>query len=126
MSERSLWKQIQALTVQFLKFITQRVEQCLYKLKKLKKPLTTKAVDNKEEYEVKDIVKESTDRKKNEKIYLVKWKGYSDSKNSWVSEKDLTNTFIILVEWKRKVKASEVAQIDKKKQVVQKSGKTKK
>ena len=63
-----------------------------------------KAVANREEYEVEDIVREGTDRKKNEKIYLVKWKGYSDSKNLWVSEKDLTNAPDILAEWKKKKK----------------------
>ncbi len=46
----------------------------------------------KQEYEVERILdsRSTTDRKKRKiKYYLVKWKGYDDTHNSWVHERDL-------------------------------------
>lgn len=44
-------------------------------------------IDGEEEYEVEEII---TDRKKRrKKQFLVKWKGYPSSENSWVNEQDL-------------------------------------
>ena len=46
-------------------------------------------VDDHEEYEIERILDSNQERKK--KFYLVKWTGYSDKFNSWVSEEDLGN-----------------------------------
>ena len=34
-------------------------------------------IDNREEWEIEEILKESIDRKTNELSYFIKWKGYS-------------------------------------------------
>src|SRR5713101_1146094 len=44
-------------------------------------------IDGNKEYEVEDIITDCTKRQK--KQFLVKWKGYLASKNSWVDLKDL-------------------------------------
>jgi Chromo (CHRromatin Organisation MOdifier) domain len=44
-------------------------------------------IDGEEEFEVEEIIAHRTKYRK--KQYLVKWKGYSASEDSWVYEKDL-------------------------------------
>jgi transposase InsO family protein len=44
-------------------------------------------IEGEEEYEVEEIVNDRTIRRKRE--YLIKWKGYPSSENSWVKAKDL-------------------------------------
>jgi hypothetical protein len=47
-------------------------------------------IDGEEEYEVEDIIKHRTKgRRHTRRQYLVKWKGYPSSENSWVDESDL-------------------------------------
>jgi hypothetical protein len=44
-------------------------------------------IDGEEEYEVEEIINHCKYRRK--KQFLVKWKGYPSSENSWVDEQDL-------------------------------------
>jgi hypothetical protein len=44
-------------------------------------------INGEEEYEVEEIINDRTYRRKRQ--YLIKWKGYPASENSWVDEKDL-------------------------------------
>jgi hypothetical protein len=44
-------------------------------------------IEGEEEYEVEDIISDRMIRRKRQ--YLVKWKGYPSSENSWVAAKDL-------------------------------------
>jgi len=47
-------------------------------------------IDGEEEYEVEEILDDRIKpRTRNQKQYYVKWKGYAQSENSWVDEKDL-------------------------------------
>jgi hypothetical protein len=46
-------------------------------------------VEGEEEYEVEEIIADRQTGRKRKKQYLVKWKGYPMSENSWVDEKDL-------------------------------------
>jgi len=47
-------------------------------------------IDGEEEYEVEEILDDHIKpRTRNQKQYYVKWKGYAQSENSWVDEKDL-------------------------------------
>ena len=46
-------------------------------------------IDGEEEYEVEDIIDDRYNRRKRKRQYLVKWKGYPASENSWVDEQDL-------------------------------------
>ena len=51
--------------------------------------LPPELIDGEEEYEVEEIINE---RRKgcNKKLeYLIKWKGYPSSENSWINESDL-------------------------------------
>ena len=45
-------------------------------------------INNEKDYEIDQIIK--TRIKNNKKEYFVSWKGYSDSFNSWVKEKNFT------------------------------------
>jgi hypothetical protein len=42
-------------------------------------------------YEIEEILQEHPTRNKKSTQYLVKWKGYPDSKNSWLPAKELTH-----------------------------------
>jgi len=44
-------------------------------------------IDGEEEYEVQEIIKDRLFRRKRQ--YLVRWKGYAPTEDSWVDEKDL-------------------------------------
>jgi hypothetical protein len=46
-------------------------------------------IDGEEEYEVEEIIRERYNRKTCKKQFLVKWKEYPVSENSWVDESDL-------------------------------------
>ena len=46
-------------------------------------------VDGEEEYEVEEIIDYRYNRRRHKRQYLIKWKGYPASKNSWVDEQDL-------------------------------------
>jgi chromodomain-containing protein len=47
-------------------------------------------IDGEEEYEIKEILDNCVKpRTHNLKQYFAKWKGYAQSENSWVNEKDL-------------------------------------
>ena len=46
-------------------------------------------VDNKEEYKVEKILDTQQFSKGHKRQYLIKWKGYPDSDNEWVDQKDI-------------------------------------
>ena len=46
-------------------------------------------IDGEEEYEVEDIISDRKFGRSKKKQYLIKWKGYPHSENSWVNAKDL-------------------------------------
>jgi chromatin segregation and condensation protein Rec8/ScpA/Scc1 (kleisin family) len=47
-------------------------------------------IDGEEEYEVEEILNDRIKpRMQNQMQYYMKWKGYSQSENSWVNAKDL-------------------------------------
>ena len=46
-------------------------------------------IDGEEEYEIKEIIDQHTDKQRQKKQYLVSWVGYPASENSWVDESDL-------------------------------------
>ena len=48
-----------------------------------------KLIDGEEEYEIKEIIDQHTDKQRRKKQYLVSWVGYPASENSWVDELDL-------------------------------------
>lgn len=54
-----------------------------------------------EMYNVDDILADKKDPN-GVKMYLVKWRGYPDSQNSWVKSEDLKNCKLILEEYKKK------------------------
>ena len=43
-------------------------------------------IDNREEWEVEEILKESIDRKTGEPSYFIKWKGYNEKDCTWERE----------------------------------------
>jgi hypothetical protein len=51
--------------------------------------LPPETIDGEEEYEVEDILMHQKTGRNQELQYLVKWKGYPSSENSWVDDKDL-------------------------------------
>ena len=59
---------------------------------------TPDLIDNKEEYEIETIV--SHRRKGNQWQFLVKWKGYPTSDNSWETEENLEHSEETLNEYK--------------------------
>ena len=46
-------------------------------------------INNEKDYEIDQIIKTRT--KNNKKEYFVRWKGYPESFNSWVKEKNFTS-----------------------------------
>jgi hypothetical protein len=46
-------------------------------------------IDGEEEYEVEELINDRYNGRRRKRQYLVKWKGYPASKNSWVDEQDL-------------------------------------
>ena len=46
-------------------------------------------IDGEEEYEIKKIIDQCTNKRRRKKQYLVSWIGYPASENSWVNESDL-------------------------------------
>ncbi len=55
-------------------------------------------IDGKEEYEIKEIVSDRKTGRSHKQQYLVRWKGYPASENSWVDAADL-NTPELLREY---------------------------
>ena len=48
-----------------------------------------KLIDGEEEYEVEEIIKHLRSGRNRKQKYLIKWKGYLASNNTWVKENDL-------------------------------------
>ena len=63
-----------------------------------KPPVPLKFADGHEEYEIEKILNHR--RRKNRIEYLVKWLGYPDHENTWLSEKDLGNAQEVLQDYK--------------------------
>ena len=83
----------------------------------------TPIINNIEEWEVEEFLKEGIDKKTSEKIYFVKWKGYSEKDCTWEGESDLEHAPKLLQAWQNKKKEIEDAgkskkRIAKKKTVV--------
>jgi hypothetical protein len=57
--------------------------------------------DTEESYEVENIVKHRTNHKKKNYDYLVKWKNYSKSDNSWINEDKFNSILPIKNYWKK-------------------------
>jgi hypothetical protein len=53
-------------------------------------------------YEIEEILQEHPTRNKKSTQYLVKWKGYLDSENSWLPAKELTHAKDALCKFKSK------------------------
>ena len=53
-------------------------------------------------YEIEKILQERPTRNKKSMQYLVKWKGYPDSENSWLPAKELTHAKELLAKFKSK------------------------
>jgi len=67
-----------------------------------KKP-TLEIVNDKEgHYEIEDILMARPTRNQKSTQYLIKWKGYPASENSWLPEKKLTNAKELLDQFKHK------------------------
>ena len=58
-------------------------------------------IDGEEEYEVDEIISERRHGRKRQRQYLVSWKGYPGSDNSWVNKADL-NAPDLLAEFYKK------------------------
>ena len=52
-----------------------------------------------EEYKVEQVLDECIYGCWKKKQYLVKWKGYPDSDNQWVDEKDMGNTLELIADF---------------------------
>ncbi len=63
---------------------------------------TKRVVEDRDEYEVEDIIDETSNTKTGETMYLVKWKGYSTKQSTWEPLSNLTNAKDIVNEWNRK------------------------
>ena len=55
-------------------------------------------IDNEEEYEVEAIL--SHKGPKAHRLYLITWKGYSSTKNTWEPESNLRHSASLLKEYK--------------------------
>jgi hypothetical protein len=67
-----------------------------------KKP-TPEIINNEEgHYEIKDILMAQPTHNRKSTQYLIKWKGYPASENSWLLEKELTNAKELLDQFKQK------------------------
>ena len=62
-------------------------------------------------YEIEKILQEHPTRNKKSTQYLVKWKGYPDSKNSWLPAKELTHAKELLAKFKSKHTSKEGIQV---------------
>jgi hypothetical protein len=62
-------------------------------------------------YKIEKILQEWPTRNKKSTQYLVKWKGYPDSKNSWIPAKELTHTQELLQSFKFKHTSKEGIQV---------------
>jgi hypothetical protein len=62
-------------------------------------------------YEIEEILQERPTRNKKSTQYLVKWKGYPDSKNSWLPAKELTHAKDALHKFKSKHVSKEGIQV---------------
>jgi hypothetical protein len=62
-------------------------------------------------YEIEKILQERLTRNKKSTQYLVKWKGYPDSKNSWLPAKELTHAKDLLCKFKSKHASKEGIQV---------------
>ena len=51
--------------------------------------LPPELIDGEEEYEVSEIITDCIKRRNKKKQYLIRWKGYAASEDSWVDAKDL-------------------------------------
>ena len=58
-------------------------------------------IDGEEEYEIEEIISERRHGRKRQRQYLVSWKGYPGSDNSWVNETDI-NAPLLLAEFYNK------------------------
>jgi hypothetical protein len=59
-------------------------------------------IDGEEEFEIEAII--SHRKLRNKLQYLISWKGYPSSDNSWLPEKDLTNAKEILKTYKNRLR----------------------
>lgn len=57
------------------------------------------ATEDAPEYEVEKILDQDIDNKLKSHMYLVKWKGYDDSDNTWEPRKNLTHAAELLKEF---------------------------
>jgi hypothetical protein len=62
-------------------------------------------------YKIKEILQECLTRNKKSTQYLVKWKGYPDSENSWSLAKELTHAKDVLCKFKSKHASKEGMQV---------------
>lgn len=72
----------------------------------------TKGEVAEDEYEVEDIVDSAIDADTMEHMYLVKWKNYPDSQNTWEPKKNLKGSLVLVRKFdakKKKAEAEEAA-----------------
>jgi hypothetical protein len=58
--------------------------------------------DEEGHYEIETILKARPTHNRKSMQYLIKWKGYPASENSWLPEKELTNAKELLDQFKQK------------------------
>lgn len=71
-------------------------------------PLVPELDDEENEYQIEAIVNERL--RSGKKEFLVKWKGYSSTENSWVKESDFIKSDEVMLEWKE-AKDAEAAKL---------------